>query len=833
MAAADPRLAKLLHVKFEAVGFPGIKNAVLIPDDIVVDAKVVNYIEKCLKLKAPNLLIEGTGGAVHPRQLLSEKQLHSPKFRSIIGSNLGGDPTNDGGKDDAAVSGHIREILTYKLKMITSAILQAMEETSSSTFHYSSMQTSYDVLCNSVLESGAVHVSAISAMHMNDEIICHEKAKDMIRKLFQASGTLTESSVTTQKVVNLDAQWLANAIDLRKGWEGHSCLNPDGSLKSEKDRLPASQFCFLGASTLLLFFRAKADDGKFDEKARVSAGHDPFPARHLLAPPGFVFVGGNSPITLGLFAKAFENAVPSVIINYTGAQSNVYAELIQSLANIIQGDLDELKQVGAEEKQSLIQGAGLLVAPARLALVDPSRLFDKALKAAYQDLNEQLITLPDVVKLLDLAKARPKVFTNTIKVVDPLVQSQEQCLEVLSEAISSTYTGVMSLGASSDDVTRVAWKIHRAFDTKAKDLQRIFKTMDFIGAFLTWCALVMACMLFEGETCSKLGEGDRTALCSLESQYPEWFSVALSILNVTVVIVPITGTLMTSLIAFFGSRQKWAISHMASEEIVSQIYQFRASVGPYSKSSTLSKEKNEDGEEFEDVSVAARERMLRHSFSKKIESIYVMVVGSELKNDFVSVDMENPVTSPVAETKSSYQSLLSSENDDGISALTGDAYYELRFNHLKKKYQSELPSCKRSYETFSVVILLGGALSSLLGAFKASSYIPVVVGFGAMLQHIMATQNWSGKLSAMNFALGGMMGTTVQWQSLSSMDKRSPQFKETMITNTEKQHMSVVQAITGMSNLFSGGTGQDEGSNSNEKGKEKSKGKRTEDEGKK
>ena len=79
------------------------------------------------------------------------------------------------------------------------------------------------------------------------------------------------------------------------------------------------------------------------------------------------------------------------------------------------------------------------------------------------------LTVADVTLILDVAKTRPQVFTQTIKVMDPLRQTAEQCLESFSTCLSSTYTGVMELGASQAqlDVVLEAWRVHRTLERKA------------------------------------------------------------------------------------------------------------------------------------------------------------------------------------------------------------------------------------------------------------------------------------------------------------------------------------------------------------------------------
>jgi len=135
--------------------------------------------------------------------------------------------------------------------------------------------------------------------------------------------------------------------------------------------------------------------------------------------------------------------------------------------------------------------------------------------------------------------------------------------------------------------------------------------------------------------------------------------------------------------------------------------------------------------------------------------------------------------------------------DDCISQLTAEMYYKCRVQKLLPMFQRDTPSLVFQQDASDITLFLCGFAASLLGAFHASSWIPVVLGFSAMLTMIMTYCGTREQVHATNRALAGITTIDVQWQALSNVDRRTPRFKAAIIGKTEALAFSVVQALAG------------------------------------
>ena len=243
------------------------------------------------------------------------------------------------------------------------------------------------------------------------------------------------------------------------------------------------------------------------------------------------------------------------------------------------------------------------------------------------------LTVADVTLILDLAKARPEVFTQTIKVVDPVLQTPEECLECFSSCMSSTYTGVFELGASAAqlEVVLEAWKICQLLETKSDELRWKLAALTYAAATLSWLAILLAVLVMELERCQD--DSRSSSLCGVI--HASW---NLSVLKAVMVILPILAGLFQTMLSQFQFREKWASTKIAAAEIVKQIFLFRGMVGCYSTESRNTKQgaagEDSDDQETEGLSAAALARMVRMKFVNSVTTVNSAVVAS-LKDDYL------------------------------------------------------------------------------------------------------------------------------------------------------------------------------------------------------
>jgi len=151
-----------------------------------------------------------------------------------------------------------------------------------------------------------------------------------------------------------------------------------------------------------------------------------------LGPVGYVFMGGGEN-TLVEVNNAVVNAMPQVLLKNTGRVTQQWSLLYEAVKK-------------HQDPSGLVHS--------KLLQEVKDAYPEEALKPKYR------LTLPNVTKVCDIYKARPEVFVDTISVVDPLEDSPEKVLNVLSRCFSSTATGAAELGVGAAQ-QNWEWALHR------------------------------------------------------------------------------------------------------------------------------------------------------------------------------------------------------------------------------------------------------------------------------------------------------------------------------------------------------------------------------------
>lgn len=881
-------------------GFTGVKHFVLVPDTKPFDRKLARLVLTTLKIPQPNLLIDNHGSSLHPFYAVTDEELSKPALKNLAEkmSSVSGEKMDN----DA-----LRQILMMKTKAIVSAILAAAEQTGSATLHENCAQRVMDMLATDCILSGKNQVTSIGVMHVNDGAIGDERAIKMIEELDAKACTLDATRVSEfGEPVVLDAQWLSEG-SLAMPFKNGSCWDFEKAqaLPPEQCR-PESQWPWPHADVFILYHRVDAQTGRADIRGREKSLYISSPIKDpsVIAPHGIVFLGSASgPVAKAKYMKAFEMATPSVIVNHSGRLASLFAEIINVFTRILNGDHSLLRRLSVPMREDETQLSTAPIA-ARLSAISPSELLRYARTKAGEDAKtpsdpKTSVSVADVAQIIDFVKARPQVFTETIKVVNPIKDTPEQCLEQLSACFSSTYTGVTELGAKAAqvDVVCEAWRMHEALENKAIELRRRATLLIYVAAILGWVAILAAVLLDklifcqEGDSVARIlseecrdedsvvrilsDEGDGKSHSSrllpghpfcdaikASNIFGDSLEVGIEVLRILVVIVPVVSGLIATIASRFQFRQKWSAVTLSAAELVRQIYLFRGEVGPYSMQ-VSSRNGEAEEEDEEELSPAAKKKQVRMRFVEKIKGICNQVLGVSLSASSVEVQrissdrltasaipqyvrkalygeqasrtwccclqrksLQKSRITPKASTGGDAQDerteLLSDSGesdartieistqdpddplegiDDYIGPLVCQTYFETRVQSLLGKYQRDAPRLEVEQDFGDLMLFLCGFCASVLGAFQISSWIPVVLGFSAMLSAIMNYKSSGARLIATNQALAGLYNINVQWQALSNVDRRTPLFKAFVISTTEQHAFNVVQAWAGAASV--------------------------------
>jgi len=393
-------------------------------------------------------------------------------------------------------------------------------------------------------------------------------------------------------------------------------------------------------------------------------------------------------------------------------------------------------------------------------------------------------------------------------VVDPLTQSAEECLEVLSSCLSSTYTGMLELGAG--DATREAvaeaWRLYITLDKKAADTYTKFKFLVHLAAILAWLAILLS-----------------VVKTNLHMNH-----IHTHFLGAIVVMLPIISGSLTGVVTTFSHRDKWARVKWGCAEITKLIYFYRCEVGPYCPQSA----EGENDDDESQMSSAARKREARKHFTDKVSSINSQVMNA-LQDDHWGVQLgvldqlalhqlpaavhsalygqhqtstkprdtpqqpEGAGSSDVESLRHLMDQNTLDETDDCVSSMSAEMYFESRIMPLIKKLATDSPMLSLMHSMLTVAVLVCSFMASLLGAFHGSKWIPVALGLAAMLSSLMVMHRFNTRCSATNAALAGLRGQEVHFRSSSTMDRRTPAFKQALVQRTEQLALGVTMAWVG------------------------------------
>jgi hypothetical protein len=297
----------------------------------------------------------------------------------------------------------------------------------------------------------------------------------------------------------------------------------------------------------------------------------------------------------------------------------------------------------------------------------------------------------------------------------------------------------------------------------------------------------------------------------------------MRVVQLSLVVLPLSAGLLTTLHSHFQLADKWAKAHMAATQIVSEIYYFLGNVGPYS---------------------GATQQHAQKRFTKRLERLVgqLSVAGvheedclNDTTDDFPQdlEELEEHVNSFVysSETKRWAQLLLqdllatagvssaptlwtaltleASDPKDYAAELNTEAYMEVRIIRLRDYYLKWLKALTRRRVVLNTALALCLSIVSLclicwacIGVNIVSSglclIIPVSVATVIFLMTLMQSVAAPATIAALENALAALDGLDLRWQELIIRKKRSDKANAALFIDTaEEVWQSVATAFCG------------------------------------
>lgn len=732
-------LAKLRHGEFMIEGHPGVKKYILIPEDVNINAKVVEAILKLWDLTPPNLFVQFLSGGAHPKNLVDDEILKSDDFQALIASieACAGKGAND---NQRQVKDTVNEVFHRKLLSVFDGIANAIDQTNSWILLQGALGrcSTIEHLLQDALGLTGAHPVILGAdfLHRND----YQPVKEAVCDPLEQGAMPIGLPVKTVVIPNIreKAFWektppqnfdpaTPGFEEFKKTgmafWEwtrGDENLGHPNNM-SHPGMTCATHFIFITTS------------------APISGARVALPNPQVFGSAGSVYLSG------GLAsAQALQHSImagePTLIIKHTAGVAHQNSIILGEVTN----------SCNANEHKAVEN----IMATIAKELPDSGHF----------------VKYSHVATLVDVYANRPGLFTDIIRVVDPLKDKPEDVLDILSKCMSSPEAGVpeLGVGAAEQNVMLSAWEQHRKLLINA--------------ATQAWYAnMVVVFMLAAGFLATVL-------VCTesfMESEGKHMSAGVERAVNISIIVLPAVAAVLVTILSRFRLMQKWGVLHFVASRIVSQIYLFRMRAPPYGLKAFVKDEAVGNS--------ALLQKRARMRFVEEMQKMCSLVSTAALDDDWLHdtpsqslrlhVDMYVHQTEttrpPKTDARGDYTLLIDDTREDDLtSQLSAEEYVARRVRPLLAKYQRDAISFARRLHMSEAAIFVATMMGTLLGALRYRIWVPVSIAFSALLSALLQHSNIAIRVSSVNACIRELNNALTWWEALGVVEKRTPAVKE-------------------------------------------------------
>lgn len=810
---------KLKYAKFELNGWHGTKQAIFVPEQMEMDKALLMQVLSCLNLPEPNLLLQPVASRIHPREFWTSKELQSPGMSRLREMGQEGDDKEQMMLNDD----QLKNVLLQKLDAIFAGVVAAVSQTDSWLILDQAANGSSVIINESLRDQTADctvanFLSALPQEEGRQNGFIDPQFWQMLSTLYKKSKDLSKDAVEefgNPIVFRSELLNKVRAFGLESEFSGFFNTAEKGQKgRPLEERAPPSLFMQADAKLFLIKVPANGIDADTHTKIDATTGsimsHSGMPFE-CLGNFGSLFVGGRSGNVVKRMMSCFKAGEACVIVANTGGSCNSCACIVQAIASLINEDSKLYHDVAMlADKKHMPHNV-----EQRLANVSPLLLLNHVNKEAHQDQGEGgLFQVEHISFVLDLARSRPTYFLENVKVVDPLVDTPETCIERLSVCLSNTFVA-LEFGASTTHLDAVleAWRNHRELTHTAQQMRRYATILTYLGALSSWLAIVTSLILSEIEDCNFRPE---TIVCEIERTFQGNSTVPRSnvaFVQSIIVFFPLFGGLVGAMTSVFAFQEKWADLHLRAAQLIREIYLFRAGLGLYDSSVT------NEGE-----NAAQASKRVRQHFVSRVSNLYRSALHGKLQDDsfdcpghmqkeemadYILTELYGYRSDPNFRKPQQDTDYVRMEDmevkspdelkalDDFVSPISAEVYYQTRLLPLHMKYKKSAPALARQHKRNNLILVILSFSASMLGAFKYSAWIPTVVGLSSMLVFLNQFHGARAQLLVTNAARGTLRDMEIQWVSSSRMERRTLSTKRNLVMTVESQELAVAQAIAG------------------------------------
>eukprot|EP00933_Yihiella_yeosuensis_P032101 TRINITY_DN25686_c0_g2_i1.p1 TRINITY_DN25686_c0_g2~~TRINITY_DN25686_c0_g2_i1.p1 ORF type:complete len:808 (+),score=128.83 TRINITY_DN25686_c0_g2_i1:45-2468(+) len=512
---------------------------------------------------------------------------------------------------------------------------------------------------------------------------------------------------------------------------------------------------------------------------------------------GYICVSGGWLNKAEDIRSAIQQGDPAVLIDNTGGETQQYARLVSKIK--------EYRATGLTSSMELQEKAQEILEHATLGTKNMPG----------DEMGMDHVTLPEVLRIIDLVCERPSYFDHTFLIVDALVDTTDQVIQKVSKSFSSRALHAMEMGAGSADQNLIteAWRLHRMLTASAAKLQTCSNLLVFLTAMFTFIGSVVAVL-------SLVFDDWQGFLQSVTGMSTVQVAELLDTLSIA---APALATVFAGLIVAFQNGAKAISLRTTATKVVAEIFKFRMRVGEYSISANVqpineAMLENEEATAEQELNESVRLYRTRDLFQKNLRELAGNMgtgIVTEAAMEYSEFDEGRKQDMTTHVELSLYGKILDKKEkrdlDDGaeplldmdafdaehLSCMSCQTYVGSRVRPLLQLYMKERARISCFDTTWTVLLLILTTMATVLAAVNMHVWVPVLYALSAFLKTFQDYSCWSARQTAMATAISELMSLQSFWASLSTVDKGLPATRQRLVEVTETAVLTVFLAETG------------------------------------
>jgi len=434
------------------------------------------------------------------------------------------------------------------------------------------------------------------------------------------------------------------------------------------------------------------------------------------------------------------------------------------------------------------------------------------------------LSLSDVVQTLDMVKARPGVFRDTLCVVDPLTESHEATVSTIASALCSPHVGSAAALGTTRSFSNLAlhgWQVHHQLFKAERRLSWQMACMEFAVAAVLMLAVVLAVvsdvLLLRQEagkeTALKLQIQGALTQTSFDRYQPDataaqgrYGALPSGALPNWLVSLPVlVGLAVVMLQSHLRLHQKWSRAHHATAMVLSEIFHLVGCLGGYRGNIDLDRQKflgrvrdlTKDVAEEATLGASSASVWSLEELQAHVENaLYGMgpqsCIWRRIQSfcDCIGFDIGDPRRDHCAE----YTQEL-------VAPLCAQTYMEVRARTLMASCTEQATAIGRVRTITQIAILSLLAAGSGLAALDMTSWMPIclIAAFcmAVVLQQLLPQDN----VAAIDITLAALSRLEMKWHAAGIQERRSNLVRHRLIAATERAAVALAAALARLPNF--------------------------------